>query len=100
MFDNRELLVPVNRRLLIKVEDLNPAETKSGVLLPDDFNKESDTYIRAKIVAAAPDCNGAYVNHLDKDVVVEKSMIEEFTVGANSVKMILENYVLALVKTG
>ena len=92
------LLVPTNRRLL--VEPLAPGDekTESGVLLPDGFNKTEDKYTRVKVISAASSCAEVFSSHITKDVIVEKSMIEEFYVAGTKFNLVLENYVLALVK--
>ena len=98
MFEAKNLLIPVNRRLLVEVHSPPDAKTKSGVLLPEEFKKHTEKYARVTIMAVASSCHDSYLNHLNRDAIVEKSMIEDLQVDSHSINMILENYVLALIK--
>jgi len=98
VIETEGLLIPVNRRLLVEVHRPPDAKTESGVLLPEDFKKHTEKYARVTIVAAASSCHETYLDHVSGDAIVEKSMIEELPVGPRVVSMILENYVLALVR--
>jgi hypothetical protein len=98
MFEIRDLLIPVNRRLLVEIHNPPDTKMKSAVLLPEEFKKHTEKYARVTIMAAASSCHESYLDHLGRDAIIEKSMIEDFQVGPHSVNMILENYVLALIK--
>ena len=98
MLEAKGLLIPVNRRLLVEVHHPPDAKTEFGVLLPEDFKKHTEKYARVTIVAVASSCHETYLNHVNGDAMVERSMIEDLQVGPHVISMILENYVLALVR--
>ena len=98
MLGAKDLVTPVNRRLLVEIHTLPDMKTTSGVLLPEDFEKHTEKYARVTIVATATDCHEAYLAHIGRDAIVEKSMIENLQVGSRILNMVLENYVLALVR--
>ena len=98
MFDEKDRLIPVNRRLMIEEQKHLENRTEFGVLLPEDFKKHSERYVKVAIVSVAADCREIYLNHVGLDAIVEKSMIEELHIGACTVSMVLENYVIALLR--
>ncbi len=98
MFSTTDHLIPVNRRLLVEVHKKEEPRTTAGVLLPEDFNRHAEKYVRVTILAAASNCHKSYLDHLNQDAIVEKSMIEDLEVGSRPMTMIQENYVLVLVK--
>ena len=94
------LLRPVNRHLLI-VPHVKKNETSSGVLLPDDFQPDDDSYIEATVIDIAPDCNKQFRflsrGHVDNNkIIVDKAMIREIKIKNNTHYMILENYVVGV----
>ena len=76
---------PVNRHLLI-VPYFTEKKTNNGVLLPDDYKPEEDRYVTAIVLDAAKDCSlalkvlGRSSREPPKQVIVERSMIENFIV--------------------
>jgi len=96
------VLRPVNRYMTI-IPHVKKNETQAGVLLPDDFKPEEDRYITATVLDVASDCSPAF-NKIrghsadSKVIVVERSMIEEITVGDKSYFTILENYVVGILR--
>lgn len=93
-------LKPVNRHLAI-VPHFKQEETESGVLLPEDFKKEESRFIKATVIDVATDCKEdfkslRYASVGTKEVVIDKSMIEEIEVGEKTHYMILENYVVGI----
>ena len=95
-------LIPVNRHLRIvphfKKEEDNPA----GILLPEECVMPQDRHIVATVMSTAPDCGDSFRNlgarADNKEVIVDSSMIEEIVIRGKSYFMILENYVVAIVK--
>ena len=94
------MLKPVNRHITI-VPHFKQDETDSGVILPDDYKKEESRFIKATVVDVASDCKEDF-HHLKygrvgpKEIVVDKSMIEEVEIGSKTHYMILENYVVGI----
>ena len=94
-------LIPVNRHLVV-VPHNKKKETKSGVLLPDDYITEDSRYITATIIDVAKDCSEHFrklkYDYPNESVVcVEKSMIQEVDTESSRHFIILENYVVGIV---
>ena len=96
------VLKPVNRHLTV-IPHLKKNETKTGVLLPDDFEVEEDRFITATVLDVAPDCAAAFQKMRghstdSRVVVVERSMVEEIAVADKSYFTVLENYVVGILR--
>ena len=97
-------LKPVNRHLLIVPHFNSENKTESGVFLPEDFNAEASRFIKATVVDIAEDCSreiksirGSTYNE-NNNIVVDSSMIEEVEVDGKKNYIILENYVIAIMR--
>ena len=95
-------LKPVNRHLLVTPHTAKN-ETTSGVLLPDDFKPEEDRYIEATVIDVATDCAPHFkylrLGNVDnKKIIIDRSMIEEISVGGTIYNVILENYVVGMIE--
>ena len=97
-------LKPVNRHIVI-VPHVKQSETESGVLLPEDFvrDENEDRYITATVVSVARDCAPAFQklnNRIgeEKQVVVDRSMIEDIVLGDKTYHTVLENYVIGILR--
>ena len=93
-------LKPVNRHISI-VPHFKEEKTDTGVILPEDFKQEESRYIKATVVDVATDCKKdfhelRYGTVGKKEIVVDKSMIEEVEIGDRKHYMILENYVVGI----
>ena len=94
------MLKPVNRHISI-VPHFKEEKTETGVILPEGFKQEESRFIKATVIDVASDCKKDF-HHLKygrvgpKEVVVDKSMIEEVEVGNKTHYMILENYVVGI----
>jgi len=94
------MLKPVNRHIAI-VPHYKEEKTDTGVILPDDFKQEESRFIKATVVDVASDCKKDFhelkFNRIGpKEIVVDKSMIEEVEAGGRTHYMILENYVVGI----
>ena len=104
MMESLKTLRPVNRHIVI-VPHRNQNETQSGVLLPEDFVREEneDRYITATVVSVARDCSQAFqkLNSRvgeQKQIVVDRSMIEDIALGDKTYHIVLENYVIGILR--
>lgn len=93
-------LKPVNRHLLI-IPHVKKNETSSGVLLPEDFKHEEDSYVEATVIDIAEDCDKQfrhlkYGNIDNNKIVIDRTMIQEVKVKDSTHYMILENYVVGV----
>ena len=97
-------LKPVNRHIVI-VPHTKKSETESGVLLPEDFvrDENEDRYITATVVSVSRDCSQAFqrLNSRvgeEKQIVVDRSMIEDIALGDKTYHIVLENYVIGILR--
>ena len=69
-------------------------------MLPDDFSQPEDRHIKATVLEVSRDCQESLrgLHRGSKEIIIDSSMIEEVVVKDKSYYMILENYVVALVK--
>jgi len=87
---------PVNRHILIDV-DQNPDSTpESLIVLPEDYAPEIDRHAQVSVLSVAPDLR-IDVDLGDK-LIVDRSMIEEISIGGTIYSVILDNYVLGIIK--
>ena len=89
------MLRPVNRHILV---DYSPPQESadSGVLLPDDYKPPTEDYVVVNVLAVSEDvsirCN------TDDQIVIDKKMLQEITVGHSNYYLILENYVMGVIE--
>ena len=92
---------PVNRYIQIALREEAP-QTTSGLLLPEDYKPTEERHIIAKVVAYASDirfkdqltmCGGQGAS-----VIVDKSMVEEITINNSKINVVLDNYVVGIIK--
>jgi hypothetical protein len=114
---------PFNKHILVKpMPAVEPPETTSGVLLPDNFKPQDDSrYGLVKFICASTDCENFLQNLNGKDtwatrtgtmddvfvdsahnngtcsLVVDKSMIEEVIISDKKFEIIHQNYVVGVV---
>ena len=86
-------MLPLNRHILINLVKEEQKET--SVLVPEDF-KQKSPYIKAEVLAIAPDCS-IDVKVGDK-ILLNNSMTEEVTCNNKTYTFVLQNYVLAVFK--
>ena len=89
------MLRPVNRHILV---DYSPPQESadSGILLPDDYKPPAEDYVLVNVLAISDDvsirCN------TDDQIVIDKKMLQEITVGHSNYYLILENYVIGVIE--
>ena len=89
------MLRPVNRHILV---DYSPPQESadSGSLLPDDYKPPTEDYVLVNVLAISDDvsirCN------TDDQIVIDKKMLQEITVGHSNYYLILENYVIGVIE--
>ena len=89
------MLRPVNRHILVGYSP--PQESAdSGILLPDDYKPPTEDYVVVDVLAISDDvsirCN------TDDQIVIDKKMLQEITVGHSNYYLILENYVIGVIE--
>lgn len=86
---------PVNRYILIDIPKKQDHSQESLIVLPDDYKPEEERFIEVTAKAAAPDIRFS-VPELAK-LVVDRSMIEEISIGGTIYSVILDNYVVGMI---
>ena len=69
---------------------------ESLIVLPEDYAPEIDRHAQVSVLSAAPDLR-IDIEQGDK-LIVDRSMIEEISIGGTIYNVILDNYVLGIVK--
>ena len=96
-----EMFKPVNRYIHINLPKPKP-KPASSLVLPDDYKPTEERHVTAKVVAYAADvrfkdqlvmCGGEGTS-----VIVDKSMIEEITINNSKISVVLDNYVVGIIK--
>lgn len=94
-------LQPVNRHLLI-VPHLKREEEQTGILLPEDYKPQEETHIVATVVDVSSDCASHFLSikrqRERREILVDRSMIEQIEYRDKTFYLILENYVLGILR--
>jgi co-chaperonin GroES (HSP10) len=88
---------PVNRYIQIGLPEVIP-QTHSGIVLPDDFKPTEERYGIAEVMSYASDVRFKDQIAYGASVIVDKSMIEEITVNNEKINIILDNYIVGIIK--
>jgi len=88
--------VPHNRHLWVDLIEEEKEKKESAVLLPDDYKQEESEFAVVKVKDFAPTCQQPWPRGVE--AIVEKRMIREIVLGDETFNIILENYVLGIVK--
>jgi len=88
---------PVNRHLKLQPTEI-PAEkeSKSTILVPDDYKPQTSPYEVYKLIDRASDCTLKV--EIGDYVVVDSSMVNLLEINRNKFYLVLENYVFATSK--
>lgn len=84
---------PVNRYIL--VEEKKEQSKESLIVLPEDYKPAEERYATVEVREVADDVRFKLVP--SSKIVVDKSMMEEITIGATNYSVILDNYVVGIV---
>ena len=88
------MLRPVNRHILV---DYSPPQENadSGILLPEDYKPPTEDYV---VVDVAISDDVSIRCNTDDQIVIDKKMLQEITVGHSNYYLILENYVIGVIE--
>ena len=89
-------LEPFNRHLWVTIVEEKEEKKQSAVLMPENYKPKESEFSIVQIKDFASDCNHQWPR--GKKAVVEKSMIRKIELGDKIFHVILENYVLGIVK--
>jgi len=84
---------PVNRYILVEEKKEEPRE--SLIVLPEDYSPSEERYATVEVKEVAEDVRFKLVP--STKIVIDKSMMEEITIGATNYNVILDNYVVGIV---
>ena len=89
------MLRPVNRHILV---DYSPPQESadSGILLPDDYKPPTEDYVLVNVLAISDDVSIRCST--DDQIIIDKKMLQEITVGHSNYYLILENYVIGVIE--
>ena len=88
-------VLPLNRRVMISIQSDEDQE-KSPILLPEDYNTEESPHIHGTVLSTSSEVGSV----LSGDVVYfPRHMLETLDVGGEEFYFVLENYVVAAIKT-
>lgn len=88
--------VPVNRHIWIDLPQAKEEQSESGILLPDDYKPKEEKYGIVQVLEVSRDCSIECSRY--DEVIVDKKMIDEITVDHETYNVILENYVVGILK--
>ena len=89
---------PVNRYIQIKLPEAPVSQTTSGIVLPDDFKPTEERYSTVEVVSYASDVRFKDQIAYGAFVIIDKSMIEEITINNGKINVVLDNYVVGIIK--
>jgi|TARA_Y100001938_G_scaffold149523_1_gene236644 co-chaperonin GroES (HSP10) len=89
---------PVNRYIQVKISDPEPVKTETGILLPIDYEPKEEKYVQASTLAWSPDVRFADELDTNSKIIIDRSMVEEVNNNGLTMHLILDNYVLGLIK--
>jgi hypothetical protein len=69
-------------------------ETESIVLLPEDYKPEEQRYTEVTVLSAANDVR--FDVELGSKIIIDRSMVEQISVGSTNYDVILDNYVIGI----
>ena len=91
------MINPVNRYILIDLQkDENREKKDSLIVLPEDYKPEESRHVVVAAVRSATDVRFPITP--GNLLVVDRSMIEEITIGGTIYNVILDNYVVGTVE--
>ena len=89
------MLLPVNRYILIELPKIHDS-LESVIVLPDDYKPEEERFVEVIALKAAQDVR--FDIEMDAKLVVDRSMIEEISIGGTIYNVILDNYVVGMIE--
>ena len=92
---NKTNFKPVNRHILI---DFESQEDKKEQLidLPESYKKPEEKHTVVRCLSWADDVR-FFLNYKD-ELIIDRKMVEEITVGQETFHVILDNYILGILK--
>ncbi len=89
------MFTPVNRHIWIEIPAEEPGE-EPLIVLPEGFKLPEERYMEVKAVCAASDIRFNVIP--ETTLIVDRSMIEQISVGGTIYNIILDNYVVGMIE--
>ena len=89
------MFMPVNRYILIEVPRA-PDLSESMIVLPEDYKPEEGRFAEVRALNAAWDVR--FNIEVGDRLVIDRSMIEEISIGDTIYNVILDNYVVGMIE--
>jgi len=87
---------PVNRYVHIRLPQAPDIETTSGIVLPASYKPHEDKYVVADVVESAADIRFKLANRAS--IIIDRSMVEEINFNGERFNVILDNYIVGIIK--
>jgi|TARA_R110000765_G_scaffold287107_1_gene383579 hypothetical protein len=87
---------PVNRYILIDIPLAPSVAPETLIVLPEDYKPKEERFVEVLALKAARDIR--FNIELDAKLVVDRSMIEEISIGGTIYNVILDNYVVGMIE--
>lgn len=89
------MLYPVNRYISVSVPEISSDE-ESTIVLPEDYKPAESRFI--EVVAVNPAWDVRFEVEEGDRLIVDRSMIEEISIGDTIYNVILDNYVVGTIE--
>tara|TARA_R100000008_G_scaffold54998_1_gene33649 strand:- start:1712 stop:1984 length:273 start_codon:yes stop_codon:yes gene_type:complete len=89
------MFTPVNRYVLVELPKAKEDSIESMIVLPDDYKPQKERYTQATMIASADDVR--FTIPIGSKLVIDRSMIEEISVGGTIYNVILDNYIVGII---
>ena len=90
------MFMPVNRYVLIDIPTPKEISPESLIVLPEDYKPEQERYSQVNTIAAASDVRFSIPEN--SKLIVDRSMVEEISIGGTIYNVILDNYVVGMIE--
>jgi len=89
---------PVNRYIHINLRPHNAPERASGIVLPQDYTPAQERHVMATVISCASDVRFAESMTGGTQILIDQSMVEEITINKEKITVVLDNYVIGVLK--
>tara|TARA_R110002020_G_scaffold167586_1_gene355948 strand:+ start:103 stop:375 length:273 start_codon:yes stop_codon:yes gene_type:complete len=87
---------PVNRYILVEHLNVDAAKEESLIVLPEDYKPQQERFVTVAVVDFSEDIRFDVLSATK--LVVDRTMIEEISIGGTIYNVILDNYVVGIIE--
>ncbi len=84
---------PVNRYISIEILE-NSQSIDKIIVLPEDYEVPKEKHVTATVKGVAKDVR--FDLEVDNKIIVDRSMVEQISLGSTNYDVILDNYVIGI----